>query len=51
MVRNNPTYVDLHGWREEEVAELLDSVARMIKEQANLSTSSFTQATKRFVRE
>lgn len=36
MVRKNPLYVDLHGFREEEVFDLLDAISRMINEQVQL---------------
>jgi hypothetical protein len=39
MRSSNPLYVDLHGWREEEISELFDSIARMVAEEADLGTA------------
>jgi hypothetical protein len=31
MARNNPHYIDLHGYREEEIEPLLDTVTDMLR--------------------
>jgi hypothetical protein len=45
MARTNPLYVDLHGYREEEIDPLLDTITDMLREQFEDSTSSSTQGT------
>jgi len=30
MAKNDPHYVDLHGYREEEIDDLLEAITRMI---------------------
>jgi hypothetical protein len=36
MAKNDPNYVDLHGYREEEIDDLLEAITRMINEQYNM---------------
>lgn len=43
MARTNPLYVDLHGYREEEIEPLLDTITGMLHEQFDRSTSPSTQ--------
>ena len=33
LAKTDPTYVDLHGYREEEVESVLESVSEMLREQ------------------
>jgi hypothetical protein len=47
MIRKDPLYVDLHGYREEEVNDLMDAIARMINEQANMGNYENIQAMRR----
>ncbi len=37
MRRANPLYIDLHGYREEEIDSLLDTVTDMIREEYDQS--------------
>lgn len=46
MIAKDPLYVDLHGYREEEVYDLMDSIARMINEQANIGSQVFIKETR-----
>lgn len=43
MSIKDPQYVDLHGYREEEVEPLLDSIIDMIREEFSLSTCEISQ--------
>lgn len=45
MARGNPLYIDLHGYREEEIEQLLDTVTDMLREQFDRRTPLRTQAT------
>jgi hypothetical protein len=38
MARNNPLYVDMHGYREEEIDPLLDTITNMLREQFDSRT-------------
>lgn len=46
MIKRDPLYVDLHGYREEEVDDLMDSIARMVNEQANMGIVVLIKETK-----
>lgn len=45
MIRGNPLYVDLHGYREEEIDPLLDTIMHMLREQYDRRISSPMQTT------
>jgi hypothetical protein len=45
MIRGNPLYVDLHGYREEEIEPLLETIRDMLREQFDRRTSSPMQTT------
>lgn len=47
MIRKDPLYVDLHGYREEEVDDLMDAIARMINEQAKMGSYRHIEAMRR----
>ena len=45
MLRGNPLYIDLHGYREEEIDPLFDSIMHMLREQFDRRNSSSMQTT------
>jgi hypothetical protein len=47
MIRGNPLYVDLHGYREEEIDPLLHRISDMIRSEFHNGTLPLMQATTR----
>ena len=47
MAKRDPLYVDLHGFRQEEVSDLCDAIHRMLNEQYNRGTPARIKETKR----
>lgn len=42
MVRQNPLYIDLHGYRQEEIDPLLETVTEMLREEYHKRTRPLT---------
>ncbi len=47
MAKSDPLYIDLHGYRVEEIDDLMEAITRMINEQAGLGIYLLNQETKK----
>jgi hypothetical protein len=43
MLKKDPNYIDLHGYREEEIDSLFDSITDMVRDEYSKSNNLFSE--------